>query len=293
MSAKRKITAVILLALALVVLAGWHIHNNGIAVLQPAGAIGQKQKSLITEAVLLSLVVVVPVYIMLVVFAWKYRESNKKAMYQPDFDHSRVLETVWWGVPLALITILGIITWKSSHDLDPFRPLNTNVAPVTIQVVALQWKWLFIYPDQNVAAVNYAQFPVNTPVKFEITSDAPMNSFWIPKLGGQIYAMSGMTTELNLEASSVGSYDGVSANISGEGFSGMHFTARANTESGYQAWLADLKQKANPLNDLTYAQLAKPSQNNQIAYFGSVKSGLFNSVINKYERPVFKPGDTK
>ena len=132
----------------------------------------------------LSLIVVIPVYIMLFLFAWKYREGNTKAKYSPDWDHSALLETIWWTVPLLLITILSVVTWNSSHDLDPFRPLNSSVKPVKIQVVALQWKWLFIYPEQNIASVNYVEFPVNTPVDFEITADAPMNSFWIPQVGG-------------------------------------------------------------------------------------------------------------
>lgn len=287
MSKKQKFGLLAVLAAGSLALLAWYSMHRGVAVLQPHGTIGHQEKNLIVTAVLLSLIVIVPVYVMLIGFAWKYRESNKKARYQPDFDRSRLLESIWWGVPLALILILGVIAWRSSHSLDPFRPIKTPVPPLTIQVVALQWKWLFIYPQQNIATVNYVQFPVNTPVRFEITSDAPMNSFWIPSLGGQIYAMSGMKTGLNLEASQVGSYDGVSANISGQGFAGMHFTAKASSEAGFNSWLASVKSNSSQLSSSSYGQLTKPSENDPVRYYGFAQPGLFDSVVAKYLAPVF------
>jgi cytochrome o ubiquinol oxidase subunit 2 len=294
MSRKQKLGAAAALTLAVLALFAWRIHEAGIAVLQPRGTVAAQEKHLIVIAVLLSLVVVIPVYIMLFSFAWKYRESNKKARYQPELDGSRLYESIWWGVPLALILVLGVITYRSSHSLDPFKPLASPVPPMTIQVVALDWKWLFIYPKQNAASVNFVQFPVNTPVKFEITSDAPMNSFWIPQLGGQIYAMSGMATNLNLAASKAGDYQGVSANISGDGFSGMHFIARASTESGFNKWLETVHQNSASLTAGTYSRLAKPSENVPVSFFGSAQSGLFDSVIAKYEPPVyFNPGASR
>lgn len=287
MSKKQKLGGLALVILILLLAAGWHIHDTGVAVFQPRGTIGSQEKSLIITALLLSLIVVIPVYAMLVGFAWRYREGNKKARYQPDFDHSALLESIWWGVPLTLITILGFITWRSSHQLDPFKALDSPVKPISIQVVAMQWKWLFIYPDQNIASVNYVQIPVNTPVRFEITSDAPMNSFWIPQLGGQIYAMSGMKTDLNLEATQEGSYQGVSANISGQGFAGMRFTAQATSEAAYKSWLANIKGKTNQLTASTYSQLARPSQNDPVKFYGSAQAGLFDSVVDKYLSPLF------
>ena len=282
-----------MLALGLLVLLAVHLHHSTVAVLQPRGTIASQEKRLIITAVLLSLVVVIPVYMMLFGFAWKYREGNKNARYQPSFDHSRTLESIWWAVPLALISILSIITWRSSHQLDPFKSLDSSVPPLNIQVVALQWKWLFIYPRQNVASVNYFQFPVNTPVKFQITSDAPMNSFWIPQLGGQIYAMSGMATNLNLEAAQVGSYGGVSANISGEGFAGMRFTARASTEASFNQWVSSLKNNPHSLTAAAYNNLVKPSQGS-VSFFGSAQNGLFNSVVEKYLAPVyFNPSEAQ
>jgi cytochrome o ubiquinol oxidase subunit 2 len=294
MSKKQKIGAMAVLVASLLAALAWHISQTGVAVLQPRGTVGRGESRLIIIAALLSLIVVIPVYIMLFGFAWKYRESNKKAAYEPAFDRSRLFESIWWGVPLALITILGIMTWNSSHSLDPFRPLNSRVQPLTIQVVALQWKWLFIYPEQGVASVNYVQLPLNRPIDFEITSDAPMNSFWIPRLGGQIYAMSGMATHLNLEASQAGSYDGVSANISGVGFAGMHFTAKADTQPAFDQWVVSTKAGSRSLTKTAYDNLAKPSLDNHAIVFNSAQIGLFDSVIAKYQAPsYFSPSEAK
>jgi cytochrome o ubiquinol oxidase subunit II len=293
MSRKQKLTTLAVLILGLLILAAVRLHHSTVAGRQTRGTIGQQEKRLIITAVLLSLIVVIPVYGMLIGFAWKYRAGNKKARYDPSFDHSRWLESLWWGVPMVLILILGLITWRSSHQLDPFKPLDSSVPPMTIQVVALQWKWLFIYPKQNIASLNYVQFPVNRPIKFQITSDAPMNSFWIPQLGGQIYAMSGMATNLNLEASQAGSYEGLSANISGEGFAGMHFIAKASSQSGFNQWVNSIKNHPGSLTAAAYNKLAKPSQNNPIDYFASAQNGLFDSIVQKYLAPVyFNPAET-
>jgi cytochrome o ubiquinol oxidase subunit 2 len=286
MSKKRVVAAVILIS-GFLTLSAIYLSRVNIPLLEPKGTIGLQERRLIIIAGLLSLVVVVPVYIMLVGFAWRYREGNKKARYDPNFDHSRLFESIWWGVPLILITILAIVTWNSSHSLDPFKPLNPGVPAMKIQVVAMQWKWLFIYPGQNIASLNYVQFPANTPVDFQITSDAPMNSFWIPQLGGQIYAMSGMKTDLNLEATKIGDYEGSSANISGEGFASMHFTARASSESEFNQWLKYIHQADNVLSPASYRVLSAPSKENPITYFSHVNGDIFNWVINKYEEPVF------
>lgn len=286
MSKKQKLGAIAALAAAVIGFLGWQIHKTSVAVLQPRGTVGAQEKHLIIVALLLSMIVVIPVYVMLFGFAWRYRAGNKKARYQPDFDRSRLFESIWWGVPIAIISILGVITFHSSHDLDPFKPLKSPAAAMTIQVVALDWKWLFIYPDENVASVNLVQLPVNTPVKFAITSDAPMNSFWIPQLGGQIYAMSGMETDLNLQASKSGDYQGVSANISGDGFAGMRFTARASSQAAFDDWIKSLREKPDLLTRQEYNRLAKPSQNDPVRYFGWTQAGLFDSIIAKYQAPI-------
>ena len=215
--------------------------------------------------------------------AWKYREGNVMAKYSPDWDHSVVAETAWWGIPVVIITILSVVTWNSTHALDPSKALaSSGSKAMTIQVVALPWKWLFIYPNNKIATVNYVQIPVNTPVNFQITSDAPMNSFWIPQLGGQIYAMSGMTTQLNLQASEVGKYNGSSANISGIGFSGMRFIAEAVPAGDFAVWASNVSSSTSTLDSASYEQLAKPSQDNPPSAYALAEPKLYTRIMNKY-----------
>lgn len=261
-----------------------YLKSVDIPVLEPSGTIGIKQKRLIVVAILLSLVVVIPVYVMLIIFSLRYRESSKTARYDPSFTHSRLLEGIWWAVPLAIITILSVIAFRSSHELDPYKPLDSRPA-MKIQAVSLQWKWLFIYPDEGIASVNFVKFPSNTPIDFEITSDAPMNSFWIPKLGGQVYAMSGMRTHLNLDAIKPGSFVGLSANISGKGFSGMRFVADSAAQADYIQWANAATQAPDTLNEKTYGHLAKPSTNVDKKLFGKVEPGIFDGIVNKYMAP--------
>jgi cytochrome o ubiquinol oxidase subunit 2 len=226
--------------------------------------------------------VVIPVFVLTVYIVLKYHEGNKTARYSPEWDHSRLLESMWWGLPLIIITILAVITWNSSHQLDPSRPIVSDKKPLTVQVVALQWKWLFIYPEQKIASVNYLQMPVDTPVNFQITSDAPMNSFWIPKLGGQIYAMSGMSTQLHLMASKQGVFNGSSANISGRGFAGMSFKAQAVTEQEFDSWAGIVQRSHQSLSFDEYAKLARPSENNQVALYSEPAVNLYDTVLMQY-----------
>lgn len=257
------------------------LHGTNFEVLNPAGQIASKQMNLMIFAAGLSMVVVIPVFIMAFTFSWKYREG-KHAKYSPNLDSNVFAEITWWAIPTTLIVILSVVTWNSTHDLDPFKPIASNKKPMTIQVVALEWKWLFIYPEQNIASVNIVNFPEKTPIKFEITADAPMNSFWIPQLGGQIYAMSGMSTHLNLEASGKGSYRGSSANLSGEGFSGMHFQANSMSEEDFNSWVRKVKNSPNNLTASVYAELTQPTKNNPPAIYASKQPGLFDSVLEKY-----------
>ncbi len=246
------------------------------------GTIADQQRSLMIIATLLMLIVVIPVFVLTFWIAWRYRATNKHAQHSPDWDHNNKLEAIWWGLPCVIIAILAVITWTSSHSLDPYRPLETSKEPVKIQVVALEWKWLFIYPQEKIATVNYVQFPENTPVNFEITADAPMNSFWIPSLGGQIYAMSGMTTKLHLLADKVGSYNGSSANLSGKGFSGMKFVAESVTDTDYMNWVQDVKHKSGQLDSAAYEKLARPTENVPRGSYNLTQSDLYDTIINKY-----------
>lgn len=251
------------------------------AIFMPSGVIAEKERHLILFTLALGSLIIIPVFVMLFFVAWRYRENNSKARYDPDLHGNNFLETLWWGVPLALICVLGIVTWQSSHDLDPYRSLDSNVKPVRVQVVALQWRWLFIYPEEKIASINELYVPVNTPINFEITSDAPMNSFWIPRLGGQVYAMTGMSTKLHLEANTEGQYEGSSANISGQGFADMRFMTHAVSTDKYREWIGTASSKEG-LDDILYAQLASPSKDHEPRVFMLKKHDLYDTIIMKY-----------
>ncbi len=279
---KKRAAAVIIGAVLLVLLTIFLFQLADAPVLQPAGEIAEKQRNLLVFASILSLVVIVPVFILAFTIAWKYREGNTKATYKPNWAHSKRLEVIWWGIPILIIIVLAIVTWRSSHDLDPYRALEADNEPLQVQVVALQWRWLFIYPEQDIATINYVQFPENTPVEFTITADSPMNSFWIPKLGGQIYAMPGMSTKLHLIANQTGLYDGSSANLSGEGFAGMRFTAESTSRADFDAWVRSIHETGEHLDFATYELLAKPTTDTSVTYFSSRDEALYDTVIHKY-----------
>lgn len=283
---KYKLVVVSLLSILIVGLVFAYFSHHHLAVLDPKGPVGRKERNLFYFGLILSAVVVIPVYAMTIGIIWKYRESNPRPKtYRPNWDHSRALESIWWGVPCVIILVLSIITWNSSHDLDPYKPLNSKMASLTIDVVALNWKWLFVYPEQNVASVNLLQLPTGVPVSFNITSDTVMNSFWIPNLGGQIYAMPGMNTELNLQADTPGDYRGSSANLSGDGFASMKFTARASSPEAFKQWVNQAKQSPRTLNTSSYQQLSKPSGNTPFISYAGVNSNLYTHTVLKYMGP--------
>lgn len=286
MKKKIKILLPIVFFLVLIGVVCWYLSGHNVAVLSPRGEVGQKERNLMTVAILLSVIVVVPVYAMTIAIVLKYREGNKKTKkYSPEWDHSKLFEGLWWGIPFAIIFILSIITWNSSHALDPYKPLSSTTEPIHVQVVALDWKWLFIYPDRHVASVNELALPVNTPVDFDITSDTVMNSFWIPNLGSQIYAMPGMSTQLHLMASKTGSYPGSSANISGKGFAGMAFTAKVDSPAGYESWIRNAQKAHSQLDVASYEQLAKPGEVSHPTYYSSADNTLYNGVVMHYMMP--------
>ncbi|MFM0500690.1 ubiquinol oxidase subunit II [Paraburkholderia caffeinilytica] len=251
-------------------------------VLDPKGSIGAAEKSLIGTATFTMLIVVVPVILMTLWFAWRYRASNRRAKYAPKWAHSTAIEVVIWTVPSIIILCLGILTWKTTHELDPYKPIESAVKPINVEVVALDWKWLFIYPDLGIASVNQLAFPVGTPVNFMITSDSVMNSFFIPQLGSQIYAMAGMQTQLHLIADHTGDYAGVSANYSGRGFSDMKFRALATNPEQFNAWVEKVKASSGRLGMDEYSTVAQPSEKEPVRYFSSVDPKLFHNIIAKY-----------
>lgn len=286
MKIKHKFAFFFLLTIAVILSAVLFQYSLNSAVLNPKGIIGIEERDLMIDATMLMLIVVVPVLIMTFVICLKYRGSNKKAVYSPYWDYNFLAESIWWGFPCVIVLILSVITWRSSHALDPFKPLKTGVKPIEIQVIALQWKWLFIYPEQKIATVNFVHFPEQTPINFEITSDAPMNSLWIPQLGGQIYAMPGMRTKLHLIADEPGNFRGSSANLSGDGFAGMKFIATSSVQADFDEWVESMKQTDKFLDSNEYKQLAKPSENNPEAHYVLKDKDLFNNIIMKYMMPM-------
>lgn len=279
-----KIILVTLLFLAATALIVAFIQTQNIPVLSPKGKIGEKERDLIVTCSLLMLIVVIPVYILTLVFGWKYREGSR-GKYDPDYEHNNIAECCWWGIPLILIVVISVLIWKTTHELNPFRPIKTETKPLAIQVVALNWKWLFIYPEQGIASVNFVQFPEDVPINFEITSDAPMNSFWIPQLGGMIMAMPGMRSKLHLIADHQGTYRGCSAQISGKGFAGMVFTAKSSSKSEFFSWVKRVKSSSPGLTLDEYQQLAMPSQYHPVSSYMLMEEDLFNRVLMKYLTP--------
>lgn len=250
-------------------------------VMDPKGPIGVEEKNIILLATGLMLIVVVPVILMTLWFAWQYRASNQKAEYTPDWEHSNRIEAVVWAIPCLIILALGTVTWVSTHKLDPRAPIASNAKPVEVEVVSLNWKWLFIYPEYGVASVNELALPVGRPVHFRMTSATVMNSFFIPQLGSQIYTMTGMETQLSLRADQAGVYDGISANYSGEGFAGMKFQAKAMKDADFDTWVARAHTTQASLDGAAYKALAAPSEKTPVSYYGSVDPTLYHLILNK------------
>ncbi|AIT09772.1 cytochrome O ubiquinol oxidase [Candidatus Francisella endociliophora] len=261
-------------------------------VWNPMGVITAQEKHLLIFATVLMLFVVIPVIILTLLFAWKYRDGADSE-YRPTWSHSNKLEIICWGVPFVIILVLAIVTWKTTHSLSPYKALESDKKPLEIDVVALNWKWMFIYPEQDIATVNYIEIPKDRPVNFKITSAAPMNSFFIPELAGQIYAMTGMTTQLHLIATNEGKYRGFSANYTGEGFAGMQFYTKVTSQNDFDNWVKEVKDGKH--QDLTWdyfwSDLVKDSENNPVAYYSHVDKNLFGDIVMSYMMPNYKPGD--
>ncbi|RYY27204.1 MAG: ubiquinol oxidase subunit II [Sphingomonadales bacterium] len=263
-------------------------------VLNPAGDIALQQRDIIYISTALMLLIIVPVMILIVVFAWRYRASNKDATYDPHFDHSTSLELVIWAAPLLIIICLGALTWWSTHLLDPFRPVNRiaagkpvdpNVKPLVVQVVSLDWKWLFIYPEQGVATVNELALPVDRPVRFDLTSTNMMNTFYAPTLAGMIYTMPGMRSTLHAVLNREGKFEGLSANYSGAGFSNMRFKLYGVDEGGFDNWISRVKASGPALDTARFLELEKPSEKVPAMYFGGVDQTLFTRVVQRCVKP--------
>jgi cytochrome o ubiquinol oxidase subunit 2 len=233
------------------------------------------------------LIIIVPTYILLFLIAWKYRAKNLKAEYAPEKSLGVFGQLILWIIPSLVIASMTVTTWNAAHKLDPYRPLKSDIAPIQIQAVALNWKWLFIYPQQGIATVNFVQFPERTPVNFLLTADgAPMNSFWIPELSGQINSMTGMVTSLHIMSDGPGDYAGRVAEINGQGYAGMTFVARSTSKSDFDSWVTSVKQSQKQLTDRVYSKLTSPSENNPVTFYSYVEKDLFNKIIFKYMPPM-------
>jgi cytochrome o ubiquinol oxidase subunit 2 len=262
-----------------------------LVVLNPKGFIATQEKDLLFISVLLMLIVVIPVIVLTFVIAFKARATNLKAKYTPDWGHSTMLEVVCWTIPVVIITGLAILTWFSTHRLDPYRPLISHKEPVRIQVISLNWRWLFIYPKEGIATINAIEFPVDTPVAFSITSNGPMGGFQIAQLGGQIYSMAGMTTKLHLISEHLGEYRGNSVNYSGDGFANMHFTAKVVSQADFDAWVRKVKESPLKLtHEVYYNQLLPNSEEAAVQYFGKVDAHLFEDILMKFMMPMDNEG---
>jgi cytochrome o ubiquinol oxidase subunit 2 len=250
-------------------------------VLDPHGPIGNSERLILIDSVAIMLVIVIPVIVATLGFAWWFRASNERATYLPYWSFSGQLELIVWAIPALVITFLGGIAWFGSHALDPFRPLDSQSPAVEIQVVSLDWKWLFIYPNDGVASVNQLVIPAGTPVHFTLTSTGVMNSFFVPQLGSQIYTMAGMTSQLSLQADEPGDYPGISAQFSGDGFSDMRFVVHAMASDDYARWLASAKDRGAVLDNAAYAALAQQSSNVKATTYHGVDPKLFDAIVNE------------
>ncbi|CAI3945339.1 Heme/copper-type cytochrome/quinol oxidase [Commensalibacter communis] len=272
-----------------------------LVIMDPKGTVGQGEKQLIIMSVIAMLCIVIPVIIATLFVAYRYRRSNTNATYAPKWDFSTTIEILVWGIPMCLIAFLAYHTYVSSHELDPYKPIaapadNPNAKPINVQVVALNWKWLFIYPDYGIATVNEMAMPVNTPVAFRLTSDATMNSFWIPQLGSQVYVMAGMQTQLHLMSTSTGTFRGLSNNYSGSGYSEMKFKAISTDQKGFDEWVEKVKASSKQLDSKdseVYKHLredqmeyAKTHEGNVLhqepIYYGTVGHHLFDDIVGQY-----------
>jgi len=280
------VLAILSLALAVFFL----LRSENALLTHPKGIIARSELDLIGTNYLLMLTVVVPTLIALFWIAWKYRAKNTKAQFDPEHSHGVFGELVLWIIPSVVIAVMAVITWYATHELDPYKPLKSDVKTLEIQVMALDWKWLFIYPEQGIATLNFVQFPDSTPIHFVLSADgSPMNSFWLPQLSGQIYCMSGMITPLHIMADGPGEYTGRAAEINGPGFADMTFVAKSTSPSDFDDWVAFAKQSPLELTESNYNELLKSSMNDPVTFYSHVEEGLFDKIVMKYMHPTPPP----
>ena len=271
-------------------LAAGSLAGCNLVVLNPAGDVAAQSGNLVIVSTLLMLIIIIPVMLLIVLFAWKYRESNEPADYDPEWHHSTILELVIWSVPLLIVIALGALTWIYTHKLDPYRPLDridadrpiaADVKPLEVEVVAMDWKWLFIYPEQGIATINELAAPVDRPIRFKITATNTMNAFYVPDLAGMIYAMPSMETQLHAVINKPGVFKGMSSHYSGAGFAGMTFKFHGLSNGDFDAWVQKAKTDGQALDRAEYLKLEKPSERDPVRLFSNVDSTLYHAIVNR------------
>jgi cytochrome o ubiquinol oxidase subunit 2 len=260
-------------------------------VVDPHGPVGAAERVILGDATAIMLAVVIPVIVLTLLFAWWFRAGNRRATYRPEWEYAGRIELIIWAIPALVILFLGGIAWIGSHDLDPYKPLDSATPPLEVEVVSLDWRWLFIYPREHIATVNYLVVPTGVPIHFRLTSTSVMNSFFIPQLGSQIYTMPGMTTQLNLQADKPGVYDGISAQFSGPGFSDMRFTLRAESGEGFAGWVAEVRAGSGVLDEPILTQLVRPTRAGGELSYGSVPEDPFEMVAQGHLATLWSPNE--
>lgn len=262
------------------------LANENALVVHPKGIVAKHILELIIANIVLMLLIIVPTYILLFVVVWKYCLKKESAKYDPDHTYGPMGELIMWGLPSIIVVVMAIVTWNATHKLNPYKPIESDLKPISVEVVAIDWKWLFIYPELGIATLNYLHIPANTPIHFKLTADhSPMNSFWIPQLSGQIYSMTGMTTQLHLMANEPGEYVGRAVEINGEGYAGMTFTVKSSDQSDFEDWIKLVKNSPHHLTDDFYKDLVQPAVNKSVILFSEVEKDLFQKIIQKYMYP--------
>ena len=273
---KKLFQSTMLLSLALL------LSGCELALFDSSGVTGKQMGDTILLTMGLMLIVVIPTILMTIWIPFKYHASKKDESYDPEWEHSSKIEFFAWGVPIVIIVVLATITYITSYSLDPRKELVSDKKPLTIQVVAMDWKWLFLFPEEKIAVVNEVAFPVDTPINFLVTSQSTMNSFFIPKLGGQIYAMAGMENRINIMANEIGEYRGISANYSGFGFAGMRFKAKVTSEEDFGKWIAGVKSSGRVLTGAEYDRLIEKTRDHKVEYFSSIDPLQFKNIIESF-----------
>lgn len=262
------------------------LTSENALVFHPKGMVAHSELKLILTNIALMLLIIVPTYLLLFVIVWKYCIKGETARYDPDHTYGLPGELLMWGLPTLVVAGMALVTWEATHQLNPYKPLESTEKPLNVQVVALDWKWLFIYPDLGIATLNYFSIPERTPIHLRLTADgSPMNSFWIPQLSGQIYSMTGMATQLNLMADAPGEYVGREVEINGEGYADMTFRVKSASQKDFEAWVAQVKKSSSQLTESHYRELVKPAVDKSVILFSEVEPDLFHKIIHQYMYP--------